>query len=446
MTPIAKINLVATWQPNDPKSLYDMCGSKNYHKFLDKQFKNNDSNFEIAVVVDVWVTGFDVPSLAIIYIDKPIQKHNLIQTIFHVKRVFEGNDKGLVVDYIGIRNSLLDAMKSQGESGRNPIEDIKITIGIFRELLAAIDKLLTDFDDTKFYSGDSLEKLTCLNYAAEYVQSKEDRQTNFMNFTRALRPAFDICSPSGELTEEESAKAQFYLIVRSTINEQTTGDAPDAEAMNEKVERIVQDALSCTGIENILSKLKVDDLASKEFRKELAAVKMPITKLNYLLKLLKVEIGKYKKINKIKAIEFDKRLQAVVDKYNNRDNLVFTNGVMFDVVNNLSEELLKIHNVLVKEIQSPERMGISVEEKVFYDILVKVRDTHGFAYEDEKCIFLAKEIKKLVDEKSKIAHWTTQQDIKSDLEMNLTVLLYNNKYPDTWTKEIFEKIMEQEEG
>ena len=170
LIPLPKINLVATQGQNDEKELYDMCGTKEYRKKLDKQFKNDYSNFKIAIVVDMWITGFDVPSLAVMYIDKPLQKHTLIQTISRVNRVFEGKDKGLVVDYIGIKNDMLEAVKKYGGPQESPIDELNISLGIFRNHLALTDELLVNFDASKFYSGTPLERLNCLNAAAEYVQ------------------------------------------------------------------------------------------------------------------------------------------------------------------------------------------------------------------------------------------------------------------------------------
>ncbi len=145
---------------------------KEYRKMLDRQFKNNDSNFRIAVVVDMWITGFDVPSLAVMYIDKPLQKHTLIQTISRVNRVFDGKDRGLVVDYIGIKNDMMEAVKKYGGPQESPIDELNITLSIFRNHLALIDELLDGFNASKFFSGTPLERLNCLNAAAEYVQLK----------------------------------------------------------------------------------------------------------------------------------------------------------------------------------------------------------------------------------------------------------------------------------
>lgn len=446
LIPLPKINLVATQGANDEKALHELCGTKEYRQKLDKQFKNNRSNFKVAIVVDMWITGFDVPSLAVMYIDKPLQKHTLIQTISRVNRVFDGKDKGLVVDYIGIKQDMLEAVKKYGSAQESPIDELNISLAIFRNHLALIDELLIGFNATKFYNGEPLERLLCLNMAAEYVQTGKDMETRFMNLSRKMKAAYEICFPSGELTDAETSKAQFYLAIRSIIYKQTKGDAPDAEVMNRVVEEMVQQAITCTGIENIVNTDKSVDLFGDDFMKQLDTIKMPITKFNALLKLLRKAISGYGKTNKVKALEFDARLRKVIDTYNSRDKLVFTSEVVEDFVNGLSDELIKIFTDLQKDKTSFEKLGITYEEKAFYDILVKVRDAHGFPYADEKCLVLAKKIKELVEDKAQFADWSTRDDIKNQLNMDLTVLLYKNGYPPEWDEEVFDKVLEQAEN
>jgi len=446
---LPKINLVAT-QGSDKDAeipgLYDACGTKEHRKKLDKQFKNNDSNFKIAVVVDMWITGFDVPSLAVMYIDKPLQKHTLIQTISRVNRVFDGKDRGLVVDYIGIKQDMLEAIKKYGTPKESPVDELGISLSVFRNHLSLIGELLHGFNDKKFHLGTPLERLMCLNNAAEYIQMSKEMESRFMGLSRKMKAAYEICFPSGELTDAEISKAQFYLAIRSIIYKQTKGDAPDAEIMNRVVEQMVKEAISCSGIENIVNADNPEDLFGEKFTEELESINLPISKFNALLKLLRKAISNYGQTNKIKAIEFDKRLKAVVEKYNERDALVFTSEVVADFINDLSDELIKIMQELQIDQTSFEQIGISYEEKAFYDILVKVRDDHEFIYEDEKCIVLAKKIKELVDDKAQFADWSTRDDIKNQLNMDLTKLLYKNGYPPQWDDEVFEKVLEQAEN
>lgn len=446
LTELPKINLVATRGKDDPKELWDLCGTKEHRAMLDTQFKNDDSNFRIAVVCDMWITGFDVPSLFVMYIDKPLQRHTLIQTISRVNRVFDGKDKGLVVDYIGIKDNMMKALKTYGGDDQGSIDQLAVTLGIFRNHLAMVDDLMSGFDASPFLMGKPLERLDCLNNAAEYVQASKRMQTRFMRLTRVLKSAYNICFPSGELSDRETSMAQFYLAIRSIIYKQTMGDVPDAETMNAAVEDMVAKAISCTGVESIVDAQKTEDLFSDEFSKELDQVKMPITKFNALLKMVRKAIRTYGHTNKVKAMEFGERLRKVVEAYNNRDNLQFTSEVVSDFVDDLSDQLIQIMKDLEKDRSSFEQMGITYEEKAFYDILVKVRDDHGFPYAEDKCVTLAKEIAKLVNDKAQFADWSTRDDIKSQLSMGLTILLYKNGYPPQWDDEVFQKVLEQAEN
>ena len=443
LTATPKLNLVATQGADDQKALFDLCGTKEYRGKLSDYFKEPKSNFKIAIVVDMWITGFDVPELAVMYIDKPLQKHTLIQTISRVNRKSDGKEQGLVVDYIGIREDMLAAIKKYGQEQGSPIDEINIALGVFKNKLELLTQLLNGFNPDKFFKGKPIERLNCLNAAVEFVQAKKDTESRFMRLSREMKAAFEICAPSGELSDSQTERAQFFLAVRSIIYKQTNEGTPDAETMNRIVERMVQEAITCTGIENIVNAAEPEDIFSEEFQKQLEGIKLPISKFNALLKLLRKAISGYGKVNKVKAIEFDERLRAVVERYNNRDKLVFTSEVVADFINGLSDEIIRIYTDLEEDKESFNALGITFEEKAFYDILVKVRDDHGFHYEDEKCLVLAKKIKALVDDKSVYADWATRDDIKNQLNEQLTILLYKNGYPPEWDEEVFERVMEQ---
>ncbi len=455
---IPKINLVATQNPKDADpELFKACGTKDYRENLAKQFKNTDSNFKIAVVVDMWITGFDVPSLAVMYIDKPLQKHTLIQTISRVNRVFEGKDKGLVVDYIGFKEEMEKALKLFGGENESSVEDMKVTLDIFRNHLKMIEELLSGFDALKFFNGSAMEQFECLNYAVEFVQISKERQDSFMKLARTLKESYNICCHSGELSKLEENQAVFYIAVRSIIYKQTQDDVPDAEIMNKVVEEMIRRAIACTGVEDIVNSnsTKEIDIFSEEVMEVLKSIKLPITKFNALLKHLRMAIAEYGKTNRLKAIEFSKRLQEVVDQYNSRDSLTNNNEFIYK----LSDTIIQYYYDLKKDKTSFEKMGISFEEKAFYDILISVRDEYQFEYSDEKCITLAQKIKKLVDDKSVYADWSIRIDIKSQLKVALIELLDSNDYlPKNNTNpqekirclklvnEIFDKVLMQAEN
>lgn len=193
--------------------------------------------------------------------------------------------------------------------------------------------------------------------------------------------------------------------------------------MNIVVEEMFENAINCIDIENIADDKKQINLFSDEFLEELDTIKFPITKFNALLKLLKIAISTYSKTNKVKALEFDKRLITVVEKFNNRDKLVFTSEVVSVFINGLSVEIMRILNDLKDDKTSFEKLRITYEEKSFYDILIKIRDDYGFVYFDDKYLVLAKKIKEFVDDKAKYAGWSSKNDLKSELNMDLAVLL-----------------------
>lgn len=443
LIPLPKINLVATEGDNDTKGLHEACGDRDYRKMLDAQFKEDKSNFKIAVVVDMWITGFDVPSLAVMYIDKPLQKHTLIQTISRVNRVYDGKDKGLVVDYIGIYDEMMKAIKIYGAPQESPVDNIDSSLKLFRSHLSMLDDLMHEFDAHAYYQGMPLERLMCLNDAVEFVQRCKERENRYMALSRRMKAAFAICSPTGELSDNEIARAYFYLAVRSIIYKQTKEGAPDAETMNRVVAKMVEKAISCSGIESIVDAQKSIDIFSEEFNEKLMGIKLPISKFNALLKMVRKAIKEYGKTNRVKSLEFAEKLRQVVDRYNSRDKLNFAGAVVDDFFNDLSSYLMKIWKDLKADQESFAKMGITYEEKAFYDILIKVRDDHQFEFAEEKALALAKQIKNLVEDKSRFADFSTRNDIRSQLMMHLIILLSQAGYPPEWNREVYEKVMEQ---
>ena len=185
--PIERIKLIMTRGKDDPKAMYDLLGTKEYRKELDRQFKSGKSNFKIAIVVDMWLTGFDVPFLDSIYIDKPIQQHNLIQTISRVNRKFAGKNKGLVIDYIGIKKQMNLALAKYNKGDQQNFEDIRESLVVVRNHLDLLGKILHKFDSTPYFDGTALQQLNTLNQASEYVQTTKETETRFMGLVKRLK-------------------------------------------------------------------------------------------------------------------------------------------------------------------------------------------------------------------------------------------------------------------
>ena len=242
--PMSRIKMIMTRGKDDPKEMYTLLGTKEYRKELDRQFKNEKSNFKIAIVVDMWLTGFDVPFLDSIYIDKPIQQHNLIQTISRVNRKFKGKNKGLVVDYIGIKKQMNLALAQYNKGERQNFEDIRESLTVVRNHLDLLEKIFHKFDNSDYFDGTPLEQLSTLNMAVEHVQRTKDIETRFMGLVKRLKAAYDICAGSEELEQVERDDVHFFLAVRSIVFKLTKGNAPDTAQMNAKVREMIKDALA----------------------------------------------------------------------------------------------------------------------------------------------------------------------------------------------------------
>ena len=385
LKPIEKIKLVMTRNKDDEKALYDMLGTKDDRKEFDRQFKNVKSNFKIAIVVDMWLTGFDVPALDTIYIDKHIQQHTLIQTISRVNRVYEGKDKGLIVDYIGIKKNMNLALRKYTNFEKEEFENIDQAVTIVKDTLEVLDAMFHNFNAQDYFEGDPLEQLNCLNRAVEYVQLTEEMETRFMAAVRKMKQSYNLCSGSDSFTDQEIERIHFYQAVRSVLFKLTKGEAPDIAQMNAKVRKLLEGAIQSDGIEELFETGKhIDiDIFSDEYLLRIEKINLPNTKIKALQRLLAYAIDEFRKVNKIKSIEFDERMKAVVDMYNNRRrDEAFANEVLDDV----AEQLAQLLHELKTEKNSFEEMGIDYEEKAFYDILFAVAKKYEFEYPEDRTL------------------------------------------------------------
>jgi type I restriction enzyme R subunit len=445
--PMARIKMVMTRGKDDEKPLYDLLGNKDDRKKFDTQFKKAESNFKIAIVVDMWLTGFDVPFLDTIYIDKPVQRHNLIQTISRVNRKFENKKKGLVVDYIGIKKQMNLALAHYSKADSSNIEEIEASIIVVRDHLDLLARIFHRFDSKPYFSGSPVERLHCLNLAVEYVQDTDKIEKRVMFLVKRLKAAYDICSGSEVITQTERDHIHFYLAVRSIVAKLTKGEAPDSAQMNAKVREMISGALQSDGIEEIF-KLGEDgaaeiDIFGDDYLAKIEKIKLPNTKIKLLQQLLKKAIDDFKKINKIKGVDFSKQFQALVNKYNERDE---GDVLRSEVLEGFSDEIVELIHALQKEKESFNDMGIDLQEKSFYDILKTLARKYDFDYPEDKLIKLAKEVKTVVDDKAKYTDWSQRADIKAELKVDLIMLLAENGYPPVDRDEVYKEIFEQAEN
>jgi type I restriction enzyme R subunit len=445
--PMERVKMVMTRGKDDEKALYDLLGGKDYRKELDRQFKSEKSNFKIAILVDMWLTGFDVPHLDTLYIDKPIRRHNLIQTISRVNRKFEGKEKGLVVDYIGIKKQMNLALAHYNKADKQNIEEIEQSIIVVRDHLDLLNRMFHSFDTTPYHNGSPVEQLNCLNNAAEFAQLTDKIEKRFMQLVKRLKAAYDICCGSEALTPQERDQIHFYLAVRSIIVKLTRGNAPDTARMNAKVREMITEALKADGVEEIFKlgddKAGTLDIFDDDYLAKIEKIKLPNTKVKLLQQLLAKAIDDFKKINRAKGIDFTKKFKALVEAYNERkeDDVLVSN-----VLEDFSSEIVDLIRALHKEMASGSDLGIDIEEKAFYDILLGLTVKYDFTYPEDKLLTLAKAVKRIVDDKAKYTDWNQRDDIKAELKVDLILVLAEHGYPPVDRDEVYKEIFEQAEN
>jgi len=481
------IAMVASVGSNDEAGMYNYLGGvKNDQRSedLDAAFKQEHSNFRIVIVVDMWITGFDVECLTYMYNDKPLQKHSLIQTISRANRKYPGKEYGLIVDYIGIRDQMLEARKMYG--GDNSValteDDIEQATLVFREYMEILKALFKTYDLTPFLNPrtDPATRYTLLAKAAEFVfssnesfnsVSKDEKKTRKVSFktyflqnVKRMRKAYDLCQPSGELSEEESALAQCFMAIAGMVYKMNGTDAPDTDTMNRRVAKMVEEALKYNHVEGFLDEGEEVDIFGPEFTERLEDIKMPASRLETLIKLLRKQITEYGKTNQIASKKFQEMLEATIQEYHNRRKFlsereagVTQEATAESIIKNATEQALDILKGMQADRESFRKLGLTFEEKAFYDILIHLRDKNNFEYgedkEDEdgvvindKCKSLAHKIRDVIDAKSSFADWLNNQRVRDQLKQDIKICLVKNGYPPQYTPEVFREVMEQVEN
>ena len=484
LKPMPFIAMVSSVGSNDEANMYNYLGGARNDKRsedLDAAFKQEKSNFRIVVVVDMWITGFDVPSLTYMYNDKPLKKHLLIQTISRVNRKNPGKEFGMIIDYIGIRDNMREAMKIYGgnNSVAPTVDDVEQATVVFREELEILKTLFADYDLIPFLNPecDPMIRYKLLAKAAEYVFiSTQELQTEgngrvrkvsfktyFLKTVKRMRTAFDICQPSGELGEAESALAQCFMAIAGFVRKMSGTSEVDADTMNRAVSKMVEEALKYNQVESVLESGEEEDIFSPEYFEKLSDVKMPATKLELLIKMLRKQIKEYGKVNQVAAKTFLEMLEKTIADYHERRKHLTAEEAgetqekaSDDIIKIATEQALSILRQMNENRDSFRKLGLTFEEKAFYDILLALRDQHNFEYGTDKevngviinneCKSLAKKVKEIIDTKSSFADWLNNQNVRNQLKLDIKICLVKNGYPPQYSPEIFNKVMEQVEN
>ena len=268
-----------------------------------------------------------------------------------------------------------------------------------------------------------------------------------MDLVKRLKAAYDICAGSDVFKDEERDQIHFYLAIRSIVFKLTKGNAPDTAQMNAKVRTMITDALQSDGVEEIF-KMGDDtqteiDIFDADYLAKIEKIKLPNTKIKLLQQLLAKAIGELKKVNKVKGVDFSKKMQDLVEKYNERKE---SDVLRSEVLEDFTDEIIDLFYELKKEKDSFKDLGIDFEEKAFYDILKSLALKYDFEYPEDKLIHLAKEVKQVVDDKAKYTDWSKRSDLKAELKVDLIILLAENGYPPVDRDEVYKEIFEQAEN
>lgn len=484
LKPMPFMAMVSSVGSNDEAEMYNYLGGVKNDKRseeLDAAFKQEKSNFHIVIVVDMWITGFDVPSLTYLYNDKPLKKHLLIQTISRVNRKYPGKDYGMIIDYIGIRNNMREAMKVYG--GNNSVaptsDDVEQATSVFREELEILKSQFTGYDLTPFLNPncDPVERYKLLSKAAEYVflstkllntegnggSYQVSFKTYFLKTVKRMRGAFDICQPSGNLKEDESALAQCFMAIAGFVRKMSGTSEVDTDTMNRAVSKMVEEALRYNQVESVLESGEEEDIFSPEYFEKLSDVKMPATKLELLIKMLRKQINEFSKVNQLAAKTFQEMLEKTIAEYHERRKHLTAeeagetqNIASDDIIRAATEQALDILRQMNENRESFRKLGLTFEEKAFYDILISLRDRYNFEYGtdkkvdgivvNEKCKYLAKKVKEIIDDESSYADWLNNQNVRDQLKLRIKICLVKNGYPPQYSPEVFNKVMEQVEN
>lgn len=431
-----KIAVVMTSGNNDPEEWRDIIGNKAYKAELAKRFKDNNDTLKIAIVVDMWLTGFDVPSLATMYVYKPMSGHNLMQAIARVNRVFKDKEGGLVVDYVGIATALKRAMNDYTARDRkaygNP--DIsQIAYPKFLEKLEVCQDLFHGYDFSKFTTGSDLDRAKTISGAVNFIiaPSMQDRKETFQKEALLLHQALSLCSSI--VDEKDRILAAFFESVRVLLNRLlNTGidKKISLPEMNVRINELLKQSIKSDGVINLFSDIKEEfSLFDPKFLDEISKMKEKNLAVEILKKLLAEQVSCYKRTNFVKSEKFSELIQAAMNKYING---LITNAEVI-------EELLKIAKQ-IKEGSQP--IGdLNDEEIAFYDALTKPQAVKDF-YKNEELINMTRELTDSL-RKNKTIDWQKKESARANMRRIIKRLLKKYNYPPEEAQDALQTVMTQ---
>ena len=419
-----KVAVVITSGNNDPEEWRQIIGNKHHKNELAKKFKDNNSPLKIAIVVDMWLTGFDVPSLATMYIYKPMTGHNLMQAIARVNRVFRDKEGGLIVDYVGIATALKQAMNDYTSRDKKNYGDTDVSMVAypkFLEKLSICRDIFYGYDYSKFKSGTDLERAKTISGAVNFIMDKErveDKEV-FVKESLMLHQALSLCSSL--VNEDDRFEAAFFEAVRVLVLRLTNtgvGKKISLPEMNARINELLKHSIKSEGVINLFSDIKEEfSLFDPKFLQDVANMKEKNLAIELLKRLISNQVSVYRRTNVVKSEKFSEIMQRSLNAY--------LNGMLTN--EEVIAEMLKLAKQIAADKQEGEKLGLTADELAFYDALVKPQAIKDF-YENEELISITKELADTL-RKNRTIDWQKRESARAKMRMIIKKLLKKHKYP-----------------
>lgn len=433
-----KVAVVMTSGNNDPEEWRDIIGNKHHKEELAKKFKDNNSPLKIAIVVDMWLTGFDVPSLATMYVFKPMSGHNLMQAIARVNRVYKDKEGGLVVDYIGIASALKQAMNDYTVRDKKNYGDTdvsKVAYPKFLEKLSICQDLFHGYDYSKFMAGTDLERAKTISGAVNFIfdREKEDDRDIFLKEALMLHQALSLCSSL--VDEDMRFEAAFFesirVLVLRLINNGREKKLSFGE-VNARISELLKQSIKSDGVINLFSDIKEEfSIFDPKFLKEVSQMKEKNLAVELLKKLISEQVSIYRRTNVVKSEKFSEIMQRSVNAY--------LNGMLTN--EEVIEEMLKLAKQIAAARDEGEQLGLTADELAFYDALTKPQAIKDF-YENEELIAITKELAETL-RNNRTIDWQKRDSARAKMRMMIKKLLKKHRYPPEGMEDAVQTVMTQ---
>ena len=433
-----KVKVVMTSSNKDPEEWAKIIGNKHHKDELAAEFKDNDSPFKIAIVVDMWLTGFDVPSLATMYIYKPMKGYNLMQAIARVNRVFKDKEGGLIVDYVGIASALKEAMNDYTARDRKNYGDTdvaKVAYPKFKEKLSVCRDLFYGYDYSDFIHGSNLARSRAISGAVNFIVAvdKENDRDTFLKEALMLKQALSLCSSLA--AEDERIEAAFFESVRVLVNRlvnQGEGKKISLPEINARINNLLKASIKSDGVINLFQDANSEfSLFDPNFLQEIANMKEKNLAVELLKKLIAEQVVVYKHTNVVKSEKFSEILQKAMNQY--------LNGMLTN--EQVIEEMLNLAKQIQAAQKEGEKLGLTADELAFYDALTKPQAIKDF-YENEELIAITKELADTL-RKNRTIDWQKRDSARAKMRMLIKRLLRHHRYPPEGMDDAVQTVMTQ---